>query len=320
MAFRLPPLNSLRVFEAAARHKSFRQAAEELNITASAVSHAMQTLEDWLGVDLFYRETRGLRLTPAGEAYLPLISDALAMLAKATEQLPGRKGTGKLVVSSAPTFANRFLLPRLGDFTARHPDVQVTLDTSPKILDLPLEGVDVGIRMALEASRAAHWTELTKEFLLPVCGPTLKAKLDACPPEEIFERFPLIHVTAIASDWTEWFELSGIAAPESLDDGLRVDTMQMAFDAAAQGFGLAIGRRPLIDEDLSAGRLVPVAERVLPSGRSYWFVTADTNFEKPEVKVFRKWLLSQFASVNSVARLAPPSARRFPTPMMSGAG
>src|SRR5579863_2964411 len=116
MAFRLPPLSSLRVFEAAARHNSFRKAADELNLTASAVSHGIQTLESWLGVELFHRNARGLRLTGAGEAYAPFVTQALSILAKATEQVPGRKATGTLSVSSAPTFASKILLPRLEKF------------------------------------------------------------------------------------------------------------------------------------------------------------------------------------------------------------
>jgi len=304
MAFKLPPLNSLRVFEAAARHNSFRQAADELNITASAVSHGMQTLEDWLGVELFFRETRGLRLTPAGEAYLPLISDALAMLAKATEQLPGRKGTGKLVVSSAPTFANRLLLPRLADFTEKHPELQVTLNTSRRFVDLPLDAVDVAIRMATEAASAPYWTELMKEFLVPVCAPKVKAQLQKLDPSKLFGSTPLIHVTTISSGWADWFAKTGIAPPPNLDDGLRVDTVQMAFEAAIQGLGLALGRRPLVDDDLSAGRLVVAVDRTVPSGSSYWFVSAETNFEKPEVKLFRKWLVTQFGQPDAAAKIS----------------
>jgi LysR family transcriptional regulator, glycine cleavage system transcriptional activator len=134
MAFRLPPLSSLRVFEAAARHNSFRKAAEELNLTASAVSYGVQTLESWFGVELFHRETRGLRLTGAGEVYAPLVNQALTVLAEATEQLPGRKATGTLSVSAAPTFAHRILLPRLERFALQFPDIRVRIDTSQRLV------------------------------------------------------------------------------------------------------------------------------------------------------------------------------------------
>jgi DNA-binding transcriptional LysR family regulator len=143
MAFRLPPLSSLRVFEAAARHNSFRKAAEELNLTASAVSHGVQTLESWLGVELFHRETRGLRLTGAGEVYAPLVNQALTVLTEATDRLPGRKATGTLSVSAAPTFAHKILLPRLERFAMQFPDIRVRIDTSQRLVDLTLDDFDI---------------------------------------------------------------------------------------------------------------------------------------------------------------------------------
>src|ERR1700678_3491516 len=145
MAFRLPPLSTLRVFEAAARYSSFRKAADELNLTASAVSHGIQTLESWLGVELFHRKARSLRVTSAGEAYAPMVNQALTILAKATEQLPGRAATGTLSISSAPTFANKILLPRLEKFVAQFPDIRVTIDTSQRRVDLTLDEFDVAI-------------------------------------------------------------------------------------------------------------------------------------------------------------------------------
>jgi len=294
MAFRLPPLSSLRVFEAAARHHSFRKAAEELNITASAVSHGIQTLESWLGVELFRRESRGLRLTPAGEAYAPLVNQALGILAKATEQLPGRKATGTLSVSSAPTFAIRILLPRLDKFAAQHPDIRVTLDTSPRMVDLTLDQFDIAIRF-LGTKKPAHgWTLLAKETLVPVCAPSLKAQFGAASDAELLSRAPLIHVTtALSTDWGFRFAASGMEIPSSIDGGLRVDTMQMGFDAATRGLGVVLGRRPLVDDDLDSGRLVPLARQAIASGSGYWLVTAEADFQKPEVKLFRRWLLSE---------------------------
>ena len=179
MAFRLPPLSSLRVFEAAARHNSFRKAAEELNLTASAVSHGIQTLESWLGVELFHRESRGLRLTGAGEIYAPLVNQALSVLAKATEQIPGRKATGTLSVSSAPTFANKILLPRLEKFAADFPDIRVSIDTSQRLVDLTLDDFDIAIRNTVAKKPAPNWTLLVAETLVPVCSPGLKKELGA---------------------------------------------------------------------------------------------------------------------------------------------
>lgn len=293
MAFRLPPLSSLRVFEAAARHGSFRKAADELNLTASAVSHGIQTLENWLGVELFHRESRGLRLTHAGEVYAPLVNEALSVLAKATEQLPGRAATGTLSVSCAPTIANRILLPRLSRFLGQFPDIRLTLDTSHRLIDLTLDDFDVAIRPAPTKKPAPNWTLLATETLVPVCSPRLKEQVASRELADLLARTPLIHVTSVSADWSHWFRASGLEMPDSIDDGLRVDTIQMALEAAARGLGIVLGRRPLVDDDIAAGRLVPLAEHAIPSGNGYWLVTSETEFQKPEVKKFRHWLLSE---------------------------
>lgn len=296
MAFRLPPLSSLRVFEAAARHNSFRKAAEELNLTASAVSHGIQTLENWLGVELFVRESRGLRLTGAGEIYAPLVNQALTVLAKATEQLPGREATGTLSVSSAPTFASRLLLPRLEKFIAEHPDIHVTIDSSHRFVDLTLDDFDIAIRFTAIEKPASNWTLLVLEALFPVCSPSFRRRFAGQPTADMLSRVPLIHLTSVSADWSHWFRARGIKPPSSFDGGLRVDTMQMAFDAAARGLGVVLGRRPLVDEEIESGRLVALDDQTIPSGNGYWLVTSQTDFQKPEVKLFRRWLLSEFGT------------------------
>jgi DNA-binding transcriptional LysR family regulator len=309
MAFRLPPLSSLRVFEAAARHNSFRKAADELNLTASAVSHGIQTLENWLGAELFYRETRGLRLTGAGEIYAPLVNQALSLLAKATDQLPGRKATGTLSVSSAPTFANKILLPRLEKFTAQFPDIRVRIDTSQRRVDLTLDDFDIAIRFASTKKPAPNWTLLAVETLMPVCSPSLKEQFGAASDASRLSRAPLIHVTSVSTDWSHWFAASGMEAPSSIDGGLRVDTVQMAFDAAVRGLGVVLGRRPLVDDEIESGRLVPLVGETIPSGSGYWLVTAQTEFQKPEVKLFRRWLLSELGAGTAHREPARSGAR-----------
>jgi LysR family transcriptional regulator, glycine cleavage system transcriptional activator len=315
MAFRLPPLSSLRVFEAAARHGSFRKAADELNLTASAVSHAVQTLENWLGVELFHRESRGLRLTGAGEIYAPLVNQALSVLAKATERLPGRAATGTLSLSCAPTFANRMLLPRLARFAAQHPDIRLTIDTSHRLVDLTLDDFDVAIRPAPTAKPASNWTLLATETLVPVCSPALKDKLAATRAIDWLSRVPLVHVTSVSADWSHWLRASGLESPASIEKGLHVDTVQMAFEAAIRGLGVALGRRPLVDDDIDAGRLVPLVDRATPSGYAYWLVTSETEFQKPEVKRFRRWLLSELGAGTDHHDPAPPSSRSVTVPV-----
>jgi LysR family glycine cleavage system transcriptional activator len=314
MAFRLPPLSSLRVFEAAARHGSFRKAADELNLTASAISHGIQTLENWLGVELFHRESRGLRLTDAGEVYAPLVSQALSVLAKATEQLPGRAATGTLSLSCAPTLANRILMPRLPRFVAQFPDIRLTIDTSHRLVDLTLDDFDIAIRPAPAKKPAPNWTLLATETLVPACSPGLKEQFAGMRLADLLSRAPLIHVTSVSADWSHWFRTSGLEIPTSIDDGLRVDTLQMAFEAAISGLGIVLGRRPLIDEDIAAGRLAPLAPEAIPSGSGYWLVTSETEFQKPEVKQFRRWLLAELGAGADQKDPARPSSRPVTEP------
>jgi DNA-binding transcriptional LysR family regulator len=291
MAFRLPPLNTLRIFDAAARHLSFKFAAEELHLTASAVSHGIQTLEAWLAAELFLRETRGLALTSAGENFAPLVERALNMLVEATEKLPGRRATGSLSVSSAPTFARRWLLPRLPSFTEQFPDIRITIDTS--VESASLEEVDIAIRMANAERPDNNWVRLVPEELVPVCSPLLKAQISHLSTAEILARGPLIRVTAAPSDWGQWLQVTGSISPTDVETGLRVDTIQMALDAAMHGLGIALGRRPLVDDDLESGRLVYAIDRTAPSGSWYWMVSKDTTFDRPEIKLFKNWMLSE---------------------------
>jgi LysR family transcriptional regulator, glycine cleavage system transcriptional activator len=293
MGFKLPPLSSVRVFEAAARHGSFKNAAEELNITASAVSHAVQNLEDWLGVELFRRGGGKLELTEPGVAYAAAVGKAIKAIADATGRLPGRRSQGRLTLSSAPGFAARWLMPRLSRFTERHPNICVDIQTSIDPVDLPMEGIDAAIRLAPAERAMPHWTHLLKESLVPVCSPALRAKYDGLSAQELVVRADLVHMTSTSSDWAEWFRLAGIAQPAGVRTGLRVDTIHMALDAASRGFGIALGRAPLCDLEIERGQLVRLFDKDIPSGSSYWLVTMDADFQSQDVKAFRQWLLDE---------------------------
>jgi LysR family transcriptional regulator, glycine cleavage system transcriptional activator len=304
MAFRLPPLSALRVFEAAARHNSFQKAASELNLTASAVSHAVQTLENWLGVALFHRGSRGLKLTAAGEAYAPMVNQALSILAKATDRIPGRKASGTLAISSAPTFANKILLPLLDKFAAKFSDIRVTIDTSRRRVDLTLDNFDIAIRFAPAKKPGPDWTLLAAETLMPVCSPAFKKKLERPLSADVLSRVPLIHVTTASTDWEYWFATIGMAVPASIESGLRVDTFQMGYDAAARGLGVVLGRSPLLDDEIASGRLVTLGGKAITSGDAYWLVTPEAEFQKPEVKLFRNWLLAELGLENADGKSA----------------
>lgn len=293
MAYRLPPLTTLRLFDAAGRLLSFKRAAEELHLTPSAVSHGIQTLEEWLGVALFVRGNRTLALSDAGAAYLPQVQSALEALARATDAVPGRRPSGRLRVSVAPTFALRWLIPRLPAFQERHPDIFVSLDTAHRNLDFPRDGVDLGIRIGRGPWPALAAVRLLEEVLVPVCAPALAARIRTTTD---LGGVPLLHVASISEDWAEWLEASGNTGALDVSRGLRFDALHLAADAAAQGLGVAIGRRPTLDPQIAAGALVPVLGPPVPARTVWWLVGARESAERPEVAAFRTWLRAEMAA------------------------
>jgi DNA-binding transcriptional LysR family regulator len=288
LAYRLPPLTSLRLFEAAGRRLSFKLAAEELNVTPSAVSHGIQSLEEWLGVALFARSHRSLILSGAGAAYLPRVREALELLAKATEAVPGRRPSGRLSVSVAPTFGVRWLVPNLHRFSAKHPDIEVTLDTVFNSVEFPRDGVDLAIRRGQGNWPGLYAVCLMMEDLVPVCAPRMAEAIGSAAD---LAAHSLLQVTSVADDWTEWAELAGVTGLD-LSRGLRFDTIHMALEAAAQGLGVAIGRMPFIAADLAAGRLTPVLGPLRRGRTGYWLVTNRESLSRPEVVSFRDWIIS----------------------------
>jgi LysR family transcriptional regulator, glycine cleavage system transcriptional activator len=295
MALRLPPLSSLRLFEAAGRHVSFKLAAEELHVTPSAVSHGIVALERWLGIALFDRGARGLALTEAGRDYLPYVSEALTMIATGTQRLPSRRADRKIVVSSAPTFAARVLLPNLQRFRARHPDISVAIDTQHRQVGFPIDGVDLAIRMGRGPWPGLSSTRLLGERLIPVCAPAyLKtlAKDRAGAPD--LARATLIHLSAATEDWSAWVEGVGVDGLD-LSRGVMLDTLQLAIDAAVAGLGVMVGRRPLIDRELAEGKLVVACDRAVDSATPYWLVGTDVAAARPDIAAFKRWVIEEVA-------------------------
>lgn len=295
MALRLPPLSALRLFEAAGRHVSFKLAAEELRLTPSAVSHGIVALERWLGIALFDRGPRGLALTDAGRDYLPYVAEALTMIATGTQRLPSKRADRKIMVSSAPTFAARVLLPNLARFRARHPDISVAIDTRHRQVGFPIDGVDLAIRMGRGAWPGLASTRLLGERLVPVGAPDYVRKLDGD-----LTRAALIHLSPATEDWAAWAEAIGCDGLD-LARGLSVDTIQMAVDAAIAGLGLMIGRRPLIDRELADGRLVPASLATLDGATAYWLVGAEAIEARPDIAAFKRWVLEEVEMLTAVA-------------------
>ncbi|CAH2797104.1 MAG: Transcriptional regulator, LysR family [uncultured Paraburkholderia sp.] len=243
MPLRLPPLPALRFFEAAGRHQSFKLAAAELNVTPSAVSHGIVGLEEALGVELFVREPRGISLTATGADYLSYVSEAFSLIAIGTQRLPNHRANRPIALSCAPTFASRWLLPRLPHFRARWPKVNVTVDTSHSQVGFPVDGFDFAIRLSRAPVAGTAWTRLFGEQLVPVCSPGYLESLRDVQGTPLLSNATLIHVNAASEDWQTWLEATG-AEHVDPDAGLRVDTIQLAFEAASMGLGVALGRRP----------------------------------------------------------------------------
>lgn len=294
MALRLPPLSTLRLFEAAGRLQSFKLASVELAVTPSAISKGVQSLEEWLGVPLFVRGAKRLTLTEAGEAYLPSIRQALAILAAASERVPGRPARRSLALSVAPAFGSRLLLPRLAGFRRLHADIGIAIDTNHRQVDFPNDGVDLAIRMGTGNWPDLEATLLLSEELVPVCSPDfLKSLARIADPVARLRAAPLIHLTSASDDWAAWVRGSGLGSIDP-QRSLTVDTIDMALDAACRGLGVAIGRLPFARSELDAGRLVRFCDPIVVAKTGYWFVGLPDTMKRPEVVAFRRWLLSEF--------------------------
>src|SRR5262245_5204329 len=290
MPIPIPPLSSLRLFEAAARHESFRKAAEELGLTASAVSHGVDSLEKWLGVELFRRRPRGVTLTPAGRHLLPYVSEGLSMIALGAQRLPGRRAERRVMLSVAPSFAQLFLVPRLPRFRALHPGIRISIDTSHRQALFPMEGVDLSIRMGKGAWPGVKSDLLFRERLIPVASPAYLASASRSGAID-WQKATYLRVSSVEYDWNAWIE--GTQANIEVVDDLHFDTTMLANEAAAAGLGIAVGRLPLVVPDLNAGRLVKADARVVDIETGYWLVGPSGQETRPAIQSFRKWLLDE---------------------------
>jgi DNA-binding transcriptional LysR family regulator len=317
MPLRLPPLPALRFFEAAGRHQSFKLAAAELNVTPSAISHGIVGLEQSLGVELFVREPRGISLTTAGADYLSYVSEAFSLIAIGTQRLPNHRANRPIALSCAPTLASRWLLPRLAAFRTHWPDANVTVDTSHRQVGFPVDGFDFAIRLSRAPVAGTAWTRLFGERLVPVCSPAYRDSLRDEHGNVDLRHATLIHVNSASEDWQAWID--GVAIDGTafegfeLNDGLRVDTIQLAFEAASMGLGVALGRRPLVDRDLATGALVEASPHTIASSTAYWLVcaqNADSAQQRPELFDFKRWLLSEAEQFDTPSDAAGTGLRR----------
>jgi LysR family glycine cleavage system transcriptional activator len=300
----IPPMQALRAFEAAARAQSLSRAAEALSVTHGAVSHQIKALEASLGVRLIERAGRGIRVTEEGARLASRLRVALAEIADAVREASQRSNPRQLRVSVMPSFAARWLLPRLGSFLAQHRDIDLDVRSNMALVDFRRDDADVAIRYGL-----GKWPDVEAELLMgdtffPVCSPRLAAKLPAHPRD--LERHTLLR--ADDEQWKPWFEAVGLEWPEPSRGPIFNDSSLM-LQAAAEGQGIALARTTLVGNDLRNGVLVRLFDIDVEAERRYYLVYPPRLAASPKLALFRAWLRSEIALDASRAGGGPREAR-----------
>jgi len=307
---RLPPLNALRAFETAARHLSFAMAAKELHVTPAAISHQVKGLEEHLGHRLFRRLKRGLELTRAGQILLPKLSEGFTRLADAIEDMRGLDEEGTLSVSAATSFATRWLAPRLHRFVGAHPELDVRINASTRLIDpsrdeagagdalagSPVEDADIVVRFGTGDYPGFRVDQLLPVSVTPMCSPRLAAGEHPLRTPADLKHHVLIHDNVSYDDgrglWDAWFEAAGMPGIDT-SHGLRFSHAMLALEAAADGMGVALSMPVLAGSDLASGRLVAPLKLSLPLKFGYYIVSGADTAERADVAAFRDWLLAE---------------------------
>jgi len=299
-AYRRAPLASLRVFVAVAQHRSFTRGAAALGLTTSAASMQVQALEEYLRVPLFRRNGRHVGLTSDGERLRPKVEQALADLERAIDEARTDRGAGPLRVTTLAFFLAQWLLPRLPNFTAQHPGIDVQIHTSVRLVDFVTTGVDAGIRFGRGTWPRLYPRKLLDEWLVPVCTPRLLQRHGPVTEASDLRRYKLLH--SPYEPWTAWLLEAGAdqvwpSSGPAFDDAIAI------VRAAQAGQGLALARWSLVADEVTTGRLA-IAGRAVHSAHAYYFVCPPAHLALEKVAVFQEWLTVEGA--------------RFPSPPMPG--
>lgn len=286
---RFLPLNSLRTFEAAARHLSFSRAAEDLRLTHSAISHRIRALEDHLGVTLFVRRARGVELTEEGRVLASSVRQAFACISGALSALqPASKST--LTISVLPAFAARWLIPRLGQFSAKYPEIQINLRTSSTLPNFRGDGVDVGIQFGAGRLPGIRSEKLFGECLYPVASPRLPRGLPRSPDDLV--DYVLISDSIAA--WEPWLAAAGLDRSRMRFGNLYGDSALLR-DAAVHGQGIALAHGSLADQDVASGRLMRLFDTIVQCESAYYLMYPSAREHERKIRLFQEWLLEEVA-------------------------
>ena len=293
MTARLPSLNGLRAFEAAARHLSFTLAASELNVTQTAISHQIRRLEEELGIRLFVRQNRTLSLTPEARDYLPGVRAAFNDLRLATDRLLRKDDDKVLTVSTLASLAAKWLLPRLTDFQEQHPGIDVRITTSTSLIDFQRDNVDVAIRYGRGQWPGVRADWLMADELFPVCSPSLLRGDKPLRRPEDLRNYPLLHTSNYdRDDWRLWLTAAGLPVDIARQPGITFDMIFMTIQAAIDGIGVAMGRTSYVQDDIAKGRLVVPFKIALPADAGFYLVAPEGRREPPKLTAFRQWLIA----------------------------
>jgi LysR family glycine cleavage system transcriptional activator len=297
MTRRLTHLNGMRAFEAVARHMSFAAAAEELGVTPAAVSQQVKTLESYLDVKLFRRTKRGIFLTDVAQAMLPEVQEGFDLVAAALSRARAQRSRRHLVVSVTPSVAAKWLMPRLERFIARHPEIDVRLDTTTRLVDFSREDVDVAVRYGSGDYPGLEVAPLMSEQAFPVCSAKLRDGRHPLRALDDLRHHTLIHDDSMPAGsafphWAGWLEAAGARGIDA-SRGLHVNASMLAIQAAIDGQGVALGRSVLVADDLASGRLVKPFALTLPLRFGYYVVHARDLPRDSRVPLFRRWLVSE---------------------------
>jgi LysR family transcriptional regulator, glycine cleavage system transcriptional activator len=284
---RLPPLNALRTFECAGRFLSFKHAAEELHVTSSAVSQQIRILEDELGLPLFDRTSKGLALTPSGHRLLAATTRALATVGEALQEL--RSDRQVIQLSAAPTFCTKWLVPRLGRFSEKHPHIELRIDATDRIANLANGSVDLAVRYAASVGSKLQYELLFLDEVFPVCSPDLERTLGS-DPGNLFKT-KLLHWSTY-SRWERWFEATRLGSIKRTE-GIYFSHLLLALDAAISGQGVALASMDLARYDLEAGRLVRPFPNSVKTGYSYYLVARPDAAKTKSVRAFIDWAVQE---------------------------
>lgn len=328
MSNRLPPLNALRAFESAARHLSFREAAKELHVTPAAISHQIKILEEQLGIPLFRRLTRAVELTEAGRSFLPRLSEAFESLAQAVSRLRAQENTSALAVNVPPSFAAKWLMPRLHRFVAACPDIDIRIIASMGLVDarrkdgaLPVlnendrsDNYGIDIRFGLGNYPRHQVDKLFSVSFTPLCSPHLLEGLRPLKKPADLRYHLLLHddmqdINEEWPNWDQWFRAAGVENAET-SRGAHFSHPILGLEAAVDDMGVALGVKELAANDLAAGRLVAPFDIDLQVDSAYYLVISQSFAERPRVKLFRDWLLREAHDSGIAQKEGKSGARR----------